>query len=252
MPAPENLQAYKHIVAFPYGANLDAGPDGLTARLSILSEIVVAAAVVAQDRFPTAKIIFPGERTFGDTFDGTTDLAARHVHSLGVDEDSFIGLHSLPDGKRKLNNTYLQTRAVAAYFGLVGGGGNTLTVGLNYHMPRIEQAMDAYGIPTDFVSAEDIVRNSELSQYDRYLPLLSEFGSRSEAAIRLLAKFDGKGHIPNLLTMLLGPRVADIYDNGLGKLTPYLSTGKRRLRELQRAGNNQTTHAPFDSAGYVK
>lgn len=251
MLAFENLQRHNHIVAFPYGANLDAGPDGLTARLSILSEIVVASAVAAQDHSPKAKIVFPGEFTFGDAYDSTTALAARHVHSLGVDEDSFVGLYALPDG-RKLNNTYLQAQAIAAHFALTGVTGNTVTIGLNYHRPRIEQAMDAHGVPTRFVSAEDIVRSSELSRYDRYLPLLSEFGGRSEAVIRLLSKLTGKGRIPNLLTMLVGPRVADINDNGLGGLTPYLSTGKRRLQELQRAENGQTTQASFDSAGYVK
>jgi hypothetical protein len=227
--------APEYIVVYPYSSNIEMGTNGLEPRLSVLSQMALDAALAVWSRNPAARIVMPGETPFGDALPNTTTLMVRRAKKTpGISDDSLVPLHSLPNG-RPLNNTYLQTKALAHHFGVQRRAGTILAVALGFHMPRVRSVVKAYGMKPHFASAEDILQTEGITTYDNYLPHIQHFGGRGERLLALLSSVDGKGRLLNLMMQATGARVNDIIDDGAGGLRPYLSFARQRLKEVHAA-----------------
>lgn len=244
------------IVAYPHGSNIgrDATGQGLEAFPSKLTIISMHGAIMLQKQHPEAKIVIPGE-TLYDYAEGvpnTTDFMAEQALREAVAEDDLVRLSTLPDG-RGLNNTYLQTQRVAGYFG--GDHSGIITVTLDYHAERVQGAQQAQDVGMDLVTAEAILREAGVTDYERYASLIAKLRT-TELLAKLMTADIGplaqsrrpriaksplrKGFLPNLLMEGLGPyskgpRIVDVVEDERGlRLERDFAHAKqdRLLREL--------------------
>lgn len=237
------------IVPFPYTANFELGNhDGLRSRLSVLSQMAVESAVYAWRQHPAADIVMAGETAYpSDTLPNTTDLMLEYAKMAGVPERNLVGLYSSRDGSY-LNNTTLQAQAIEAFIAeKEDGDPNILALGLEFHVPRIRQTLEAAGLSVEVEAVEDMLHRAGISDYDGLIPYITpEFGGQ-EKLLLFLGRINPAGTLLNAVTKLRGARLADIEVATTGEPVLYTGRAITRLRQLQQeagslsvSGNQET------------
>jgi hypothetical protein len=214
--ALDALEEIAYVAPHSYSANVRLDADGNPEPyLSILSQIAIDAAATVVEHQPGSKLVVTGETCYGDELPTTTTLMAdRAIDILGVDAGRVVPL-SREDG-RGLDNTYLQTEALANFFRNQAGQ-RAVIMPLSYHLKRIVHTAKAYGIDADFVAAEDVLHAVGDHSYDQYLPHIEGLGV-SEKALRFINIFDPRGRLLNwMMEKTKGPRLVDVVetDDGL-------------------------------------
>jgi hypothetical protein len=203
-------QPLSHIVPLPYSSNIEIGREGLETHLSVLSRMALDSAVQVWEHHPSAKIVIAGETDY-DGLPNTTDLTVQRAQEISeVGEDSILPLHVLPDG-RALNNTYLQMKAVADSLGVDNVGQKVLFIPLGPHLKRVMQVARAYGLSPGFATAEDILSEAGIPEYEDCLPIVAEL-ERSERIKRFVGRVDKKGALFNLMARIAGPMIVDVVE----------------------------------------
>lgn len=213
---------FGQVVAYPYSSNIRIENGQLTPYLSVMSNMSIRAATgiwLAQP--PDRKLVIPGE-TLYEGLRNTTVLMACSARHLTADAEpiSDLDLVSLSEGikGRRLNNTYLQTEAVARRLSERGNGRRAILSALDYHLERVMWTADAYEIEADFVTAEAVLHAQGIDEYDKFLPVIAEGTRDSEKKVKWLTKFDRQGKIVNWLMRNRGGRLVDVVENEHGEL----------------------------------
>jgi hypothetical protein len=216
------------IVPFPYGSNVEIGQEGPEPMLSVLSQMSIDAALVVAEHHPGAKVLVAGETPYGDDLPNTTELMMTRASRQVPDRADALVPVVRSDG-RPNNNTYRQAEAVAEHLrrGPAAGRQNILTLTLDYHAERVARTMGAYGVGSDFVTAEAVFEETGNTEYDRYAQYIDGL-RKSERILMIMAR---KGFIPNLLTDLRGPRVVDVVEED-GETKLINENAQNRLAEL--------------------
>jgi hypothetical protein len=233
IPTAEGLQPrYDFIVPLPYTSTLVRGAEGgIEPRLSVLSRMAIDAASLAWQANPKAHLLVTGETAYGQDLPSTADLMAlRAEFHGGVAPEAIITHTALPSG-RKLNNTYLQMRAIATTLG--ENKGNVLFVPLDFHVPRTARIAQAFGFTTAaFAPAEAILRTANEHRYDVYAPYIPLLAT-AERWLHPLTAMDRKGRLLNALTAVLGGRQMDITVAN-GHIVIENGSASQRLQRLQQ------------------
>jgi hypothetical protein len=233
MPTTETDRAsYDFIVPLPYTSNLVRSPEGgVEARLSVLSRMAIDAAGLAWQTNPQAKLVIAGEAAY-DGLPSTTDLMAlRAEYHCGVAPEALVMLHALGNGQ-KLNNTYLQMRALAEALGEPSG--NVLFVPLGFHLPRVARIAKAFGFANAAsIPAEAVLRDAGEHRYNVYAPFIPQLAS-FERWLGPLTALDRKGRLLTAITTLLGGRQMDIVVSE-GRIVTENTSAQKKLRQLARA-----------------
>jgi hypothetical protein len=226
--ALRNSPDIEFIVPFPYGSNIEIGQEGPEPMLSVLSLMAIDAALVVAEHHPDAKVLVAGETPYGDDLPNTTELMMRRAKQVSDRADAIVPVVR-SDG-RPNNNTYRQAEAVAEHLRedpTAGRLQNVLTIPLDYHAVRVAQTMGAYGVGSDFVTAEAIFAETGNTQYNRY----DQYIDGLRASERILMRIARKGFIPNLLTDLRGARVVDVIEED-GSMKLINEIAQKRLAKL--------------------
>lgn len=199
------------IVPLPYSSNIEKYPDRLVPVLSMLSQMAIDAAIKAWEANPDSRIVITGETDY-EGLPNTTDLMAERARTTSdIPEDSMIQLHTLPNG-RPLNNTNRQIEAVAHYLSSanVDDSGGVVGIPLGFHAIRVARAARAYGLSTmDFVTAEDVLHEGGVTEYDDRLSYLANL-ERSERIARFISRIDERGKLFDLIMRVKGPKIVDV------------------------------------------
>lgn len=206
-------QAVDFVAPHSYSSNVRLGPDGQPAPyMSIMTQIALDAAATAVGRQPESTLVLTGETCYGDAMPTTTDLMVeRAIAELGLSAERVEPL-SRDDG-RGLDNTYLQTEALAHFF--ADHDGRAVIMPLSYHLRRIMHTAEAYGIEADFVAAEDVLHAAGNHSYDRFLPRTHDLEA-SEKVLRAINMFDRRGRFLNFMMRAKGPRLVDVVESDEG------------------------------------
>lgn len=222
--------ALNYVTPFPYGSNIRLTAEGQPETyLSIMSAMAIDAAVQVHED-TGARIVIPGETPFEDLPD-TTRLMTERAQAQGVPKDMIIPLHALVDGRR-LNNTYLQAQSLSEHHDLLD---DMQVIALAYHMKRVAGAVQAFGINSSFRTVESIFEDNNMSDYDKFYPLIAKLW-RSELMARLITNGIGlpKGQVPNCIVKRMGARIVDIHKAEDGQLSIENDLIKRKRSKLER------------------
>jgi hypothetical protein len=231
--------SYDFIVPLPYTSTVVRGPEGEPeARLSVMSRMAIDAASLAWQSSPQAKLVIAGETAY-EGLPNTTDLMAlRAEYHCGVVPEAHVRLHALGNGQ-KLNNTYLQMRALAE---ALGGSSNVLFVPLGFHLPRVARIAKAFGFAgADLTSAETLLRAAGEHRYDVYAPFIPRLAT-AERWLGPLTVLDRKGRLLTAMTALLGGRQMNITVSN-GHIVTENGSARQKLQRL---------HQEIDSEYYPK
>lgn len=226
----------EYIVPFPYSSNLEVGAGNvLEPRLSILSQMSIDMAIAVHEQHPDATIVIAGEACYGDEMLDTTDLMVARV--LETSDVPLSALAPVRTSKGTApNNTYLQSEAVAHYFAGKANPQNIVVGALQYHQPRVQHTVEAYGVASArFVTVEAVFEAAGITDYDDYLPHIRGLES-SERVLRMINMLDGRGRLLNLAMRRSGPRLVDVVADETGELHLEQGLAKDKLAALTETG----------------
>ncbi len=237
------MSGLKYIVPIPYSCGFEIGASGEPEpRLSVFSQIVVeACAQQWHDRSgltgsESPRIILAAETPLSKDYPTTADLMTQGLLGKGVPKDRIIDLDQTRDPSRPMNWTTRHIGAVAEFTkpdtGLAPEA--IRLVPLAYHLPRVAIHAAAFGLRPSISSAEEILGPESLKPYERALQLLLDSVAPSERCLRLLAHFDGKGRLLELIDKLSGDRGSRILDVVGDRLVKETSS-KRYFTQLQQS-----------------
>lgn len=230
----EKSNEIEWIAPFPHSSNVGMVDGVLTARLSTMSRMSLDAAANLWTFCKDSKIVIPGETCFeGSLLPDTTDLMIQRAsEDFQVPAGSMIGLHALGNGI-KLNNTYLQAKALEEFFGQKPGYKGLIIGSLGYHLDRVVKASRHFGLDADYYVAEDILYSEGPSQFDKFIDAIDENTRKTEKLANLLT-FGGKMPGPvNWLMQRAGARIVDVSEDGQGRIIFENTLAKKKISKLK-------------------
>lgn len=241
---------HRFYVPVAYSSNIAIVDGKLQARLSVPSEISLAATIEAWRHHPDSKLVLAGETDYIGLPNTTDLMEQRALETPEITKDAIAALHTLPNG-RPLNHTPRQIAALSRYFRTAEAElQEVLVIPLSFHLKRVMQIARAYKLDATFVAAEDILQADGISQYNDYLPLLAEL-ERSERIKRIVSRIDRQNLLFDVRMRTAGPNLLDIVEDetrgGYRLEQGFSRTEQKELQNNLAATKTQPTY----SAGEV-
>jgi hypothetical protein len=231
-------RGFDYVVAYPHSSNIYLDHGELQPRLSVLSRMSIEAAAAVWKSQPGGHLVIPGETLFPSLSNknSTALMACCARQKTGLSDLELITLNHLGNG-RPLNNTYLQTEAVATALDQpFRKGGSCLIETLDYHLERVMWTARKYEIKGDFVAAEDVLQAAGIHEYEDCYPFINAGTKNSERLAKLLARVDRHARAANRITEYTGGRVVDVIFDADKKPNGFLNTtAKKRQAVMEGA-----------------
>jgi len=228
------------VVPMPYSSDMyGRGKKKGQPYLSYFSNmsVIMSARVYKELGLDEGSFLLVGENTFGKDKKSTTELMTEKFRQLNVvgGEDSQEDFYT-----PQLNNTPQQIDALSRLQKLDKNPEQSpyLIVAWEFHLQRIKKYAKAYGLNAEFISIETIL-HAYYPKYreEKFAPIMEEFKRReNDFRVKILGR--GKGTGLKLVTRVRGASVNDVEvvkdENGKNKLTFVDTTGKKRMKEVNK------------------